>query len=78
MGPEDNPADDVQPTEAEWDAWEKAYNEAPAVTLSDERIAEIVAYATGQPDEGPCPLCNGSGFPGTTERNCPECYPEAT
>jgi hypothetical protein len=23
MGPEDNPADDVQPTKEEWEAWER-------------------------------------------------------
>lgn len=23
--------------------------------------------------ETPCDLCNGTGFPGTTERNCPQC-----
>lgn len=30
-----------------------------------------------QPADGHCPLCNGSGFPGTTERNCPNCSPAA-
>jgi hypothetical protein len=28
---------------------ERAYDEAPAVPLSEERIREIVAYATGKP-----------------------------
>lgn len=31
---------------------ERAYDEAPAIPLSEERIKEIVAYATG-----PCPDC---------------------
>ena len=30
MAPEDNPADDVQPTREEWDAYEKAREAVPA------------------------------------------------
>lgn len=26
--------------------------------------------------ESPCDLCNGTGFPGTTERSCPQCSTE--
>ena len=46
MPPEDNPADDVQPTKDEWQA---RYDAAPVVPLSKERIQEIVAYATASP-----------------------------
>lgn len=33
--------------------------------LPDEQPAEA--------GETPCDLCNGTGFPGTTERSCPQC-----
>lgn len=72
MGPEDNPADDVEPTQEEWDAWERAYNEAPEVPLSPERIAEIVEYATTT-----CPRCEGRGryyrLPGDPGSPCGVC-----
>lgn len=78
-GPEDNPADDVQPTKEEWDEYARlaaiaknaemglltdeqaqaAYDAAPAVPLSAERIQEIVAYATASPGAPTktCPVC---------------------
>ena len=59
MSPEDNPADDIQPTKEEWEAWHRgltkeeaqaAYDTAPSIPLSDERIKEIVAFATAGGD----------------------------
>lgn len=35
--------------------------------------------AVEQPmEESPCDICNGTWFPGTTERGCPRCNPLAT
>lgn len=36
MGPEDNPFDDVQPTEEEWDEYERQMNEAKAAEIADD------------------------------------------
>jgi hypothetical protein len=56
---EDNPADDVQSTEEEFDAWmsqcpltdeeaQKAYDAAVPIPLSPERIEEIVNFVVGR------------------------------
>lgn len=45
MAPEDNPTDDVQPTEAEWDAYER------------ERAAS--GYADAYPGNLDCGECGG-------------------
>lgn len=42
-------------------------------------VAEIELHRLaddGNPHADYCGLCNGTSFPGTTERNCPDCEPE--
>ncbi len=41
--------------------------------LSDKLATLLVRSRECLDSDEPCPLCNGSGFPGTTERNCPRC-----
>jgi len=46
--------------------------------VGPSEVAELLALSCPEPvyaDEPPCDLCNESGFPGTTERNCPKCSP---
>lgn len=37
------------------------------------QFRRLCEMANGSADVGHCDLCNGTGFPGTTERNCPKC-----
>lgn len=40
--PEDNPADDVEPTKEEWEAWQKSYEETVPIPVSPEEKQAIV------------------------------------
>jgi hypothetical protein len=51
--PEDNPADDQQPTQEDWDSWQAAQ----PVPLSEERVDEILEASTA-PQR--CPKCGKS------------------
>jgi DnaJ-class molecular chaperone len=54
------------------DFWQRAYDEAPEVPVSDERISEIVEFATTA-----CPRCVGRGryyrLPGDPGTPCAVC-----
>lgn len=67
MPPEDNPADDIQPTEHEWDAYEKAREVVDCPNCGEQPEGQ---YA------GPCPEHLHCDDDGPEPDTCPHCGKE--
>jgi len=80
MGPEDNPADDVQPAKQQWDQWEATRADARTTALAEqpsippgwderlpagvERHIRVSKKEVGLPDGKPFRICSLNGESG--------------
>lgn len=71
MAPEDNPADDVQPTKEEWEEYERSRSH-PVLTAEQMEVLARRAYGNFKPTG----LCSRHHPDASSRVKCATCYPD--